>query len=82
MKRMASGQRMLARGPTVVCQKPSAICKACDTTEESGMSSPLLGASDFNLDELDAFLMSDLRKTACSFPTSMDSSGASPLARS
>jgi uncharacterized protein len=27
--------------------------------EERGMSSPLLGASDFDLDELDAFLMSD-----------------------
>jgi hypothetical protein len=27
--------------------------------EESGMSSPLLGASDFDLEELDAFLMSD-----------------------
>jgi uncharacterized protein len=27
--------------------------------EESGMSSPLLGTSDFDLDELDAFLMSD-----------------------
>src|SRR5512144_1009155 len=33
--------------------------------EERGMSSPLLGASDFDLDALDAFLMSDRAPKDC-----------------
>jgi yecA family protein len=33
--------------------------------EERGMSSPLLGASDFDLKELDAFLMSDRAPEEC-----------------
>jgi uncharacterized protein len=33
--------------------------------EESGMSSPLLGTSDFDLEELDAFLMSDRAPEGC-----------------
>jgi uncharacterized protein len=33
--------------------------------EESGMSSPPLGASDFDLEELDAFLMSDRAPEDC-----------------
>ena len=60
-----------------------AISKACETMEESGMSSPLPGASDFDLKELDAFLIPIVpRKTACYFRTSMDSSSASRVARS
>src|SRR5512147_1339955 len=39
--------------------EPPAISKAYDSMEERCMSSPLLGASDFDLDALDAFLMSD-----------------------
>jgi uncharacterized protein len=33
--------------------------------EERGMNSPLLGASDFDLDALDAFLMSDRAPEDC-----------------
>ena len=55
---------MLIMGP-IVCQNLRQPAKLMNSMEERDMNSPLLGASGFDLDALDAFLMSDRAPEHC-----------------